>query len=177
MPVPRPEGGRALAIDKKSAAVVREAVRRVIAGESVNSIVADFNRRKIPTPSNHERLRAARPLETRGGVNTNGAVWRQRTLIRLLRSPVILDHTLQKRQAVSRDDGSTWPAVITLVEWDQRRRDYRNGLPAGTDNSEKIAIVRRSLESIRAEYERGEYHYPGGEADYQARKGRLSLPR
>jgi hypothetical protein len=76
MPVPRPEGGRALAIDKKSATVVREAAR-VIAGESVNSIVADFNRRKIPTPSNHERLRTGRPLETRGGVNTNGVVWRR----------------------------------------------------------------------------------------------------
>jgi hypothetical protein len=43
----------------------------------------------------------------------------------------------------------------------------------GTDNSEEIAIVRRSL----AEYERGEYRYHGGEEDYQARKGRLSLPR
>jgi hypothetical protein len=33
------------------------------------------------------------------------------------------------------------------------------------------------VESVRAEYERGEYRYHGGEEDYQARKGRLSLPR
>jgi hypothetical protein len=56
------------------------------------------------------------------------------------------------------------------------RRD-RNGLPAGADNSEEIAIVRRSLESVGAKYERGEYRYSGSEEDYQARKGRLSLPR
>jgi hypothetical protein len=47
----------------------------------------------------------------------------------------------------------------------------------GTDNSEEIAIVRRSLESAGAKYERGEYRYSGSEEDYQARKGRLSLPR
>jgi hypothetical protein len=66
--------------------------------------------------------------------------------------------------------------VITLVEWEQRRRDYRNGLPAwhgqfGGDRH-RPALV----ESVRAEYERGEYRYQGGEEDYQARKGRLSLP-
>jgi hypothetical protein len=38
------------------------------------------------------------------------------------------------------------------------------------------------VESVRAEYERseyepGEYRYHGGEEDYHARKGRLSLPR
>jgi hypothetical protein len=44
----------------------------------------------------------------------------------------------------------------------------------GADNSEEIAVVRRSLESVRGEYDRGEYRYHGDEEDCQARKGRLS---
>jgi hypothetical protein len=44
----------------------------------------------------------------------------------------------------------------------------------GTDNSEEIAVVRRSLESVLAEYDRSEYRYHGDQEDCQARKGRLS---
>jgi len=31
----------------------------------------------------------------------------------------MLGYMLRKHQAVSRDDGSTWPALINLAEWDQ----------------------------------------------------------
>lgn len=41
--------GYHLVPDPKKAKIVREAVRRVIAGESVHSVMADFNRRGIPS--------------------------------------------------------------------------------------------------------------------------------
>jgi hypothetical protein len=86
-------------------------------------------------------------------VHTNGMAWRQRTLTRLPRSPDILCYTLHKRHAV-RDDGSMWPAVITLLNRTSDVEIIEMVYRLGTDNSEEIAIVRRSLESVRAEYER-----------------------
>jgi hypothetical protein len=98
-----------------------------------------------------------------------------------MRGQAILGCTLHKRQAVSREDGSTWSAVITLVKWDSDVEIIEMVYRPGTDNSEEIDIVRHSLESVRAEsvraeYERGEYRYYGGEEDHQARKGRALPP-
>lgn len=293
MPVRRPEGGWALVIDETSAAVVREAVRRVIAGEAVNAIVADLNRRHVLTPYNHERLRAWKaltaeekagresagggPLQTNAGDDTSGAVWRQRTLMRVLRNPAMLGYTTHGTETVSRDDGSTTsrpavaigddgtlsigaPALINHAEWDELQHAldqqsvikhrtqtpnlllgvavcalcsapmYRGarssgdktwayyrcrhnviaseaGKPcdtravradwlesvagdifleavgdlevirmvyeAGTDNTEERRRLRDSLRMVRAEHDRGQYEYPGGDEDYRERTERM----
>src|SRR5712692_356893 len=55
---PNPDGkGYVLVIDDEAAELLREIARRVISGESVNSVTADLNRREIPTPSNQARAR------------------------------------------------------------------------------------------------------------------------
>jgi hypothetical protein len=47
----------------------------------------------------------------------------------------------------------------------------------GADNSEEIAVVRRSLESVRAEYDRGEYRNHGDRPDLlSGLAGRLGCP-
>jgi hypothetical protein len=43
-------------IDEETAEVVREAVRRVLAGETVNALCVDFNRRGILSPRHHQRV-------------------------------------------------------------------------------------------------------------------------
>jgi DNA invertase Pin-like site-specific DNA recombinase len=120
--VPRPAGGWMLVIDDESAAIVREAVRRVIAGDAVNAVIADFNERKILTPYNYERKRAGLPLETRDGVDTSNARWKQRSLMRILRSPAMLGYTMHHGVPVIDEDGKVIicaPALITHQEWDQ----------------------------------------------------------
>ena len=44
-----PEDGQKFVIDEEAAALVREIFKRIIAGEGVSKIAADFNRRKIDT--------------------------------------------------------------------------------------------------------------------------------
>ena len=47
--IANPDGaGRVLAVNQETAQHAREAVRRVIGGESVNAVATDFNRRGIP---------------------------------------------------------------------------------------------------------------------------------
>ena len=45
---------------------------------------------------------------------------------------------------------------------------------AGEDHADELATVRAALENCRAEYDRGGYAYPGGQADYDERTARLS---
>lgn len=54
-----------------TAIVLREAARRVIAGESANAVVADFNRR--------------------GVLSADGLLWKALTLRRMLRKPALMD--------------------------------------------------------------------------------------
>lgn len=61
-PASNPDGpGVVLVVDDDTAAIVREAVNRVIAGESVNAIVADFNRRKLLCPRDYLRALSGKP--------------------------------------------------------------------------------------------------------------------
>ena len=57
--IDNPDGnGKILDVDPEISEVVREAVRRVIEGQSVTSIAADFNARAI-LPPRGEKLQAA----------------------------------------------------------------------------------------------------------------------
>ena len=60
--------------EKGTAVTVREAARRVIAGESVNAVTADFNRR--------------------GALSAEGKLWKALTLRRILHKPVLLQGIL-----------------------------------------------------------------------------------
>src|SRR5258708_39987973 len=105
MAAPNPEGkGWVLIIDDEAAAIIREAVRRIIGprdaeslaagvrGESVNGIATDFNQRGIIPPQNHVRLRAGRELKTRKGKDTSGRPWRATSFTLIPRNPALLPH-------------------------------------------------------------------------------------
>jgi hypothetical protein len=60
--------------EKGTAVTLREAARRVIAGESVNAVTADFNRRRV--------------------LSADGKLWKALTLRRILHQPVLLQGIL-----------------------------------------------------------------------------------
>src|SRR5215469_10553582 len=65
------KGWKLIPDENGSAVVVREAARRVIAGESANAVVADFNRRGVKS--------------------ADGYLWKALTLRRILRKPALMD--------------------------------------------------------------------------------------
>lgn len=84
----RPKDGNLEVVDTE-AEVVREAARRVLAGESLHGICADLNARSIPT--------------------ARGALWRPQTLRRILTTPT----TVGRREHRGDDVGpATWPAIL-----------------------------------------------------------------
>ena len=79
-------------------------VQRVLSGESVNSISADFNRRKLASPRN-----AARD-------NPDGQPWRADSLRRILRNPALMGHAVHRGETVYDTDGlavQRGPALVT----------------------------------------------------------------
>ncbi|MFE9956911.1 recombinase family protein [Micromonospora sp. NPDC005299] len=105
-----------LEVDPDAAEVVRDIVRRILDGASVNSIVADLNRRGVPTSLDIQRIRA--------GKEPKGALWRVGNLARLLRSetlrgylvtedgrPVIDDAGRRVRRAEPILTGDDWTAL------------------------------------------------------------------
>lgn len=84
----RAEGGR-LAVDKREADLVREAARRVLAGETLHGIAADWNVRAVPT--------------------VKAGLWRTPTLRRILTS-----HTVAGRREYRGEDvgKAAWPAIL-----------------------------------------------------------------
>jgi len=65
---------------------VRSIVKRIIAGESANSIALDMNRRGVPTSRNAQRI-----IE---GKEPTGALWAASALLRYLRSPSLKGYVL-----------------------------------------------------------------------------------
>ena len=76
-------------IKKSEAAVVREAARRVLAGDSVRSICVDFDRRKLRT--------------------ANGHAWRETNLRKLLINPRIAGQSQYRGEIVGK---GRWKAII-----------------------------------------------------------------
>lgn len=109
-----------LAVDDEAAAVIREAARRITAGESLNSVVADFNRRGITSPYNRSRQLNGRPV----GLRADGTPtpWQRWALSIILRSPAMLGYALHHKQLVIGEDGfpvRCAPPLITEQEWEQ----------------------------------------------------------
>jgi site-specific DNA recombinase len=85
--------GWKLALDPETSVIVAEMVQRVLSGEPVNSISADFNRRGLASPRN-----AARD-------NPDGQPWRPDSLRRILRNPALMGHAVHGRETVYGADG------------------------------------------------------------------------
>jgi site-specific DNA recombinase len=111
MVIVNPDGnGKVLIIDPVTSEVVREAVRRVIAGESVSAVSADFNHRGIPSPH------AAFPRKGK----TGPPLWGDSSLRMILRDKALLGHVVHKGESVLGDDGMPVicsDALVTLDEW------------------------------------------------------------
>lgn len=74
------DGARYLEINHETAAIVREAARRVIDGEPVNAICRDFEERGLPAPADtYQRNKSGKDF-----------VWYPRTLKGILTSPSLL---------------------------------------------------------------------------------------
>ncbi|MGW1068400.1 recombinase family protein [Streptomyces aureus] len=74
------DGGRYLEVNPETAAIVREAARRVIGGEPINAVCRDFEERGVPSPADTYRR------------NKSGKdfIWYPRTLKGILTSPTLL---------------------------------------------------------------------------------------
>lgn len=94
-----PDGDRGLAIVESEAKVIREAADRALAGESLNAIVNDLNRRQVPT--------------------VKGARWRVQTLRRVLTSHTVCG----RREHRGEDVGSAlWEPILTRAVRDKLHR-------------------------------------------------------
>lgn len=84
--------GAGLVLDATEAATVREAMRRVLDGESLRAVCKDFDSRQIPTPG-------------------RGARWNSTTLKQLLLRPSLAGLTVHRGQVVGRSPADS-PRVI-----------------------------------------------------------------
>jgi site-specific DNA recombinase len=103
--VDHPDGGRALAVDPDQAQLVREAVRRVLSGESGLGVAEDLNRRGIPSPT--------------------GSRWHSKTILSILRSPRLVGHRIHQGRPVVDDDGVPLvldPPLIDRPTWEALQR-------------------------------------------------------
>jgi site-specific DNA recombinase len=89
--------GLALEVDPVRAALVRQAYRRVVRGESLNSIVRDWNGRGLTT--------------------TGGSAWRPQGVKKMLVMPAIAG--FNERKAVLYP--GQWPAILSRKQWDAAR--------------------------------------------------------
>jgi hypothetical protein len=148
--IPNPDGkGHVLIIDRQAAAVILEARERVIRGEAVTAIAADFNRREIPSPMDHMRKLSGKGI--RCTCRHAG-------------------HEEKNCPRCSCKDYVPAPAGANIY--------YRCGSMSKVEfvRGDQIALIRRSLDAVHAEFDSGSYDYPGGEQEYHKRVSLLSAP-
>jgi len=136
--IANPDGaGLVLVQDEHSAAIAREAIDRVIRGESVQAVAADFNRRGIMCPQDYQRGLKGKPLrctckhEKRDHSPACASCectayaelrqeWARSSLHRVLRSEALLGRVLHDGRAVVGDDGMPivrTKELIDLATW------------------------------------------------------------
>jgi DNA invertase Pin-like site-specific DNA recombinase len=96
-------------IDDKQATVVREAVDRVLAGETLRAVCRDFNARRIPSP---RRPRADTPEEH------VVRVWEPLSLRQILIRPAIAGLRQYRGEIIGL---GSWPAIVREDEWRRMR--------------------------------------------------------
>jgi site-specific DNA recombinase len=90
-----------LTVIDEEAAAIRDAANRVLGGESLVSIVAEWNRAGTPA-------------------TVHGGLWTQRTLRGILRSPRIAGLSEHKGKVVGT---AVWPAIIDRDSWERIRAE------------------------------------------------------
>jgi site-specific DNA recombinase len=90
-------------INPREASTIREAAKRILAGESLNSLIVDFNRRKIRT--------------------TKGKVWSGTHLRASLRNPRLAGLTKYHGEIVGK---GSWPAILRPVDSARLREIFRD---------------------------------------------------
>lgn len=106
--------GKVLVRDDQAASVILEAVQRFLAGEALNGIAMDFNRRGIPSPREHTTAqtgkRAPKP-----------SAWSHSSLRGILRNRHLIGQQADKRgRPVLGDDGEPvqpWPPILDRDVW------------------------------------------------------------
>ncbi|WKZ82726.1 MAG: recombinase family protein [Acidimicrobiia bacterium] len=109
-------------IRPSEAELVREAARRVLAGETVPAVARDFNRRGIPSPQ------AAR------------YGWSAATLMGVLRNPRIAGLRTYKGQVVA--DGQ-WQPILKRAEWETLAARIRRVARPGRPSSHLLSGIAR----------------------------------
>lgn len=107
--VANPDGaGYVLEVDDEAAEICREAVRRVIDGDAVNAIVADFNWRGVASPRDRTKLLA--------GKDPAGALWGATSLSKILRSRALLGYVVHHKASVPGEDGMPMTRAEPLID-------------------------------------------------------------
>lgn len=94
--IPEDDADYALLLDPEESPLMREAVERTLDGDTVRSIVRDWNDRGLKTRT--------------------GSLWRDTTLRRSLRRPYLMGHLPQGDDVVRAPDGKPLEAVEPLVD-------------------------------------------------------------
>ena len=115
MPVANPDGkGWVLDEDPEASPILMELVNRVTSGEAMNSVMLDFNARKILSPSDYRRVARGRPAK--------GVRWSVANIADLLRSPSLLGYTAHDGKLFRGPDGlpvKKGPAFLTRTQFDR----------------------------------------------------------
>lgn len=120
----QPDGpGRVLVADPEEALVVEEAAERLLGGEALWAVCADFNARGIPAPrSEFRRLK-------RAGKETDDAsrgVWRVQSLRRTMTSSHLLGRVTHRGEILRDDRGlplTVWEPLLTPETLSRLRAD------------------------------------------------------
>jgi len=182
----RTEDGWVLVEHKPYADEARDIARRIIAGESANSIVLDMNKRGVPTSRNAQRI-----IE---GNEPTDALWAASALLRYLRSPSLKGYVLNypkkgqtgkptivygrdglpvRRTAIL--DDSTWQAVQDVIKnaGDGRATGRRSNAATLLLGVAKCAECGGSLHSDQRSKPGGKRYYGCQNMHYRGCKARL----
>ncbi|REE99108.1 recombinase family protein [Thermomonospora umbrina] len=102
--------------------IIRDVIRRIIEGESANSVTEDLNRRKVPSSLDQQRIDQ--------GKEPKGSLWRVGNLLKMLRSKTLLgqyeaegsQYRDGQRKVITGDDGlpvQRAEPLIPLQTWEE----------------------------------------------------------
>lgn len=142
--------GRAMVLDPAESEVIREAVRRVLDGESLRSVCKDYNKRDIPSPRAAERNRAReqaraenRPEPT---YSTPDPRWNSTTLKQMLLRTNLAGLIVHRKQVVGRTPDDA-PRVIDEDTHERLKAvltdPMRRTAPAGREPKHLLAGIAR----------------------------------
>jgi len=142
--------GSAMVLHEKEAATIREAVRRVLDGDSLRSVCKDFNERGIPSPRAAERNRAReqaraehRPEPT---YSTPDPLWNSTTLKQMLLRANLAGLIVHRKKGVGRTPAGA-PRVIDEDTHERLKAvltdPARRTAPAGREPKHLLAGVAR----------------------------------